>query len=239
MNETSGARESFLEAKGLRKIYRMKAGLLEVLRGVSFSVARGETVAITGPSGAGKSTLLHALGGLDQPTGGTVRLLGRELYSLPPKERAAIRARLVGFVFQSYHLLPELDVLENVMLPAMAADWRGRTQAACRRRAEELLAAVGLAGRLRHTPVELSGGEQQRVALARALINEPELLLADEPTGNLDSKTGEQVLGCLFDLSRTCGRTLLLVTHNEEVARRCGRICRLRDGQIESDAQVN
>jgi predicted ABC-type transport system involved in lysophospholipase L1 biosynthesis ATPase subunit len=205
---------------------------LHVLKGVSVAIKAGETVAIIGPSGAGKSTLLHALGGLDQPSSGTVLFKGRDVYRLSANERNALRAKHVGFVFQSYHLLPELDVLENVLLPTMSL-WEMRKDAKeHRRRAEALLAAVGLSERMEHTPMELSGGEQQRVALARALINEPELLLADEPTGNLDSATGEQILSCLFSLTREKGHTLVLVTHNDEIAARCDRVIHVRDGLI-------
>jgi putative ABC transport system ATP-binding protein len=172
------------------------------------------------------------LGGLDQPSSGTVLFKGRDVYRLSANERNALRAKHVGFVFQSYHLLPELDVLENVLLPTMSL-WEMRKDAKeHRRRAEALLAAVGLSERMEHTPMELSGGEQQRVALARALINEPELLLADEPTGNLDSATGEQILSCLFSLTREKGHTLVLVTHNDEIAARCDRVIHVRDGLI-------
>jgi len=188
-----------------------------------------------GPSGAGKSTLLHALGGLDEPTSGRVLFKGRDLYRLSARERTAVRARSVGYVFQSYHLLPQLDVMENVLLPTMTL-WEMRGQAgAQRRQASQLLDSVGLGQRLKHTPLELSGGEQQRVALARALINGPELVLADEPTGNLDSATGEQILACLFALTREKGRTLVLVTHNDEIARRCDRVIHLRDGNLVRD----
>jgi len=206
---------------------------LQVLRGVSVAIEEGESLAIMGPSGAGKSTLLHALGGLDRPTSGSVIFKGRELYGLTVRERTAIRARRIGFVFQSYYLLPELDVLENVILPTLSF-WAARRQLSQHRsKAEALLAAVGLAERLRHTPLELSGGEQQRVALARALMNDPELVLADEPTGNLDTATGEQVLQCLFALAGERRQTLILVTHNPDIAARCHRVIRLRDGRIE------
>lgn len=226
--------EPIVQAEGVTKTYVMGATRLDVLRGVSVTVAPGETVAIVGPSGAGKSTLLHALGGLDQPSLGRVTFKGRDLYSLPARERTLIRAKSIGFVFQSFQLLPELDVLENVLLP-MQTEWSMRRQApAHRQRAESLLDAVGLAQRRDHMPLELSGGEQQRVALARALMNEPELVLADEPTGNLDSVTGEFVLRALFALTREQHHTLILVTHNMELAGRCDRIIQLRDGRVES-----
>ncbi len=212
----------------------MGATRLDVLRGVSVAVAPGETVAIVGPSGAGKSTLLHALGGLDQPSLGRVIFKGRDLYALPARERTLIRAKSVGFVFQSFQLLPELDVLENVLLPTQT-EWSMRRQApGHRERAERLLDVVGLAQRRDHMPLELSGGEQQRVALARALMNEPELVLADEPTGNLDSVTGELILQALFALTHERHHTLILVTHNMELAGRCDRIIQLRDGRVES-----
>lgn len=224
--------EVISQADAITKTYLMGGRSLHVLKGVSVAIKAGETVAIIGPSGAGKSTLLHVLGGLDQPSSGTVLFKGRDVYKLSAKERNALRAKHVGFVFQSYHLLPELDVLENVLLPTMSL-WEMRRDAKeHRRRAETLLAAVGLSERMEHTPMELSGGEQQRVALARALINEPELLLADEPTGNLDSATGEQILSCLFSLTREKGHTLVLVTHNDEIASCCDRVVHVKDGLI-------
>jgi len=225
--------ETIVKAEGITKTYLMGKRPLTVLDDVSVSIQLGEAVAIIGPSGAGKSTLLHALGGLDQPTTGKVWFKDRPIYSLSAQERTMIRARHVGFVFQSYYLLPELDVMENVLLPTMTAWPMNRNRDAHRRRAEQLLDTVGLSGRLRHTPLELSGGEQQRVALARALMNEPELILADEPTGNLDSVTGEHILKCLFELTRERRHTLILVTHNNEIAARCDRIIRMKDGRVD------
>ncbi|MEI6515027.1 MAG: ABC transporter ATP-binding protein [bacterium] len=225
--------ETIVKAEGITKTYLMGKRPLTVLDDVSVSIQSGEAVAIIGPSGAGKSTLLHALGGLDQPTTGKVWFKDRPIYSLSAQERTMIRARHVGFVFQSYYLLPELDVMENVLLPTMTAWPMNRNRDAHRRRAEQLLDTVGLSGRLRHTPLELSGGEQQRVALARALMNEPELILADEPTGNLDSVTGEHILKCLFELTRERRHTLILVTHNNEIAARCDRIIRMKDGRVD------
>ena len=221
---------SLLEAAEIRRSFAMETRTLEVLRGVTLAIAAGESLAITGASGAGKSTLLHILGGLDRPTAGRVLYRGRDLYALGDRERSAIRARQIGFVFQAYHLLPELTVLENVLLPGLSAPGACLRGPALRARAAELLARVGLSDRAAHRPNELSGGEQQRAALARALMNSPELLLADEPTGNLDSKTGEDVLGYLFTLAAEHGLTLVLVTHNEAVAARCGRRLALRDG---------
>jgi predicted ABC-type transport system involved in lysophospholipase L1 biosynthesis ATPase subunit len=227
--------DALVKAEAITKTYLMGNRPLTVLRGVSVSVRPGETVAIIGPSGAGKSTLLHALGGLDEPSSGEVWFRGQSLYRLSARERTMIRARHVGFVFQSYHLLPELDVMENVLLPTMAMeDPLSRQRAGDCARAERLLGTVGLAERLHHTPLELSGGEQQRVALARALMNEPELLLADEPTGNLDSVTGETILNSLFGLTHEQRHTLILVTHNVDIAARCDRIIRMKDGCIEA-----
>jgi lipoprotein-releasing system ATP-binding protein len=236
-----------LEIENLGRDYRMGSAVLSVLDGISLKVAAGETVAIVGTSGAGKSTLLHIIGGLDQPTRGAVRFYDRDIYALSARQRTVLRARNIGFVFQFYHLLPELDVLENVMLPAMNSNlgllgFSSRTltarQAGARSNPREtavnLLRSVGLAERTGHLPGELSGGEQQRAAVARALVNEPELLLADEPTGNLDSKTGAQVLNVLFSLVRDRNRTLLMVTHNTEVASRCNRVLKLQDGKLVS-----
>ena len=224
--------DAIVKAEAVTKTYLMGKRPLTVLRGVSVAVRPGETVAIIGPSGAGKSTLLHALGGLDEPSSGTVWFKDRNLYTLSPQERTMIRARHVGFVFQSYHLLPELDVMENVLLPTQAVGRSAGPRSELLARARRLLDTVGLSERLRHTPLELSGGEQQRVALARALINEPELLLADEPTGNLDSVTGEMILKSLFELTHERGHTLVLVTHNNDIAARCDRIIRMKDGGI-------
>ena len=221
---------SLVQAVAVRRSYAVETRTLDVLRGVDLSVAEGESLAITGMSGAGKSTLLHVLGGLDRPTSGQVLYRGRDLYALGDRERSAIRAQKIGFVFQAYHLLPELTVLENVLLPGLSAAGAFLRGAALRARAAELLARVGLTERAAHRPNELSGGEQQRAALARALMNGPELLLADEPTGNLDSQTGEDVLRYLFDLAAERSLTLVIVTHNEAVAARCQRHLALRDG---------
>ncbi len=221
-----------IQARDIRRSFALTARQLDVLRGVNLTVAVGETLAITGLSGAGKSTLLHILGGLDRPTAGQVLYRGRDFYACRERARAAIRAQKIGFVFQAYHLLPELSVLENVLLPGLSLPGAFLQGRALRQRAGDLLARVGLAERQEHRPGELSGGEQQRAALARALMNRPELLLADEPTGNLDSQTGEDVLGYLFDLVREQNLTLVIVTHNEAVAARCSRHIVLRDGQL-------
>ena len=218
--------ETILEARSIERSYVVGKTTLDVLRGVSLRVGAGETLAIMGESGSGKSTLLHVLGGLDKPRSGSLCFKGQDVYRMSGPRRARFRAENVGFVFQSFHLLPELDIVENTALPAMAA---GRKRGAAAR-AEGLLAEVGLAERTGHRPRELSGGEQQRVAIARALMNEPDILFADEPTGNLDSHTGEKVLDYLFQLVETRGHTLVLVTHSREVAARCARQMNLADG---------
>lgn len=203
---------------------------IRVLRGVDLTMRRGETVSIVGPSGSGKSTLLHILGGLDIPTGGRVALGGRDLADLPDLELARVRNRYVGFVFQFHHLLRDFTALENVMMPQIIA---GVGRGAARARAADLLDQVGLADRSGHSPAKLSGGEQQRVAAARALANEPPLLLADEPSGNLDLETSERLHDVLFDLVRDHGTAMVVVTHNPALADRTDRILRLRSGVLE------
>ncbi len=220
-----------LEATDLHKTYVLPHKRVDVLKGASLSVAKAERVAIIGRSGAGKSTLLHVLGGLDRPEAGEVRVDGESLYAVSQRKRTALRAARIGFVFQSYHLLPEMDVTENVMLPAMTGVL-GLSRPEMRRRALTLLGQVGLSDRATHMPLELSGGEQQRVALARALINEPALILADEPTGNLDRGTGGQILDLLFGLSRTRGSALVMVTHSPETAALCDRVVELSEGLL-------
>ncbi len=224
--------ELLIEAGEVWKSYRLGKVEVPVLRGVTLSVKRGEALAIVGASGAGKSTLLNVLGALDAPTEGTVLFGGRDLYRMSGRERAALRASRIGFVFQAFHLLPELDLVENIMLPALCHPAAWRSGPALRRRASELIERVGLSGRVKHRPDELSGGEQQRAALARALMNDPELILADEPTGNLDSQTGARVLDVLFALVRERRRTLVVVTHDPHVANRCDRHLCLADGVI-------
>ena len=226
---------AILKASEIRKSYRMGKSTLEVLRGVDLRVQQGEFVVIIGASGSGKSTLLHILGALDKPTGGAVEYDGIQYNTLRGRKLDRFRNKTVGFVFQFYHLLNELSVLENVLVPAMASSgtlgWlavRNRTT----KRAEELLEQFGLKERLGHKPYELSGGERQRVALARALINQPKLLLADEPTGNLDSRTGSGILEALSTLHRT-GQTIVMVTHDERIAARAERVIRLSDGKVE------
>ncbi len=220
-----------LEATDLHKAYTLPHKRVEVLKGASLSVAKGERVAIVGRSGSGKSTLLHVLGGLDRPEAGEVRVDGLPLYAVSQRQRTAVRAAKIGFVFQSYHLLPEMDVTENVMLPMMTGAHK-ITRQQMRARALSLLEQVGLADRATHTPLELSGGEQQRVALARALVNEPALILADEPTGNLDRLTGGQIMELLFGLSCTQELALVMVTHSPETAALCDRVLELQDGLL-------
>ena len=205
------------------------AAQLAILDHVSLSVAAGEAVAIVGASGSGKSTLLSLLAGLDLPSSGRIALDGVDLLALDEDGRAALRARLVGFVFQSFHLLPALSACENVMLPLELAGVAG-----ARQRAEAMLTRVGLGQRLHHSPRTLSGGEQQRVALARAFVMQPRLLFADEPTGNLDAATGAEIIELLFELNAEQGTTLVLVTHDETLARRCQRQIRLAGGRVQS-----
>lgn len=219
-----------IQAENIHKSYVMKKKRLDILRGANFKLEAGEKVAVIGVSGAGKSTLLHIIGGLDKPDEGKVRFGDADLYELGENERALIRAGKLGFVFQSYNLLHEMDIVENVMLPAMAVSKLARS--AMMDRAKELLNAVGIGERLQHTPLELSGGEQQRVAIARALMNDPEIVLADEPTGNLDDASGRQILDILFSLVAKKNHSLVIVTHDERVAKSCDRVLRLKNGLI-------
>ena len=222
--------EPLLSAHGVSKSYTMGTRTLEVLRGVSLDVARGDFLALRGASGAGKSTLLHLFGGLDAPNTGEIRFNGENFANLSARAQTALRNRKIGFVFQAYYLLPELDALENICLPGRIA----RTPAATvEARGRQLLARVGLSERLEHRPYELSGGEQQRVAIARALINEPELVLADEPTGNLDSHTGAEIIELLINLREERKTTLIIATHDATVAARAPRMVQLVDGQIQ------
>ncbi len=216
-------------ARDLHKTYELGHRSVEVLRGVNIEIAHGSFVALRGASGAGKSTLLHLLGGLDTPTAGTIEFEGQHLDRLSARALAQFRNRQVGFVFQAYHLLPDLDALENVCLPARLARLPIGTVAA---RGRRLLTRVGLEHRLDHRPAELSGGEQQRVAIARALINQPPLLLADEPTGNLDSHTGAEIIDLLCGLQAESGTTLVIATHDLKVANHAPRALQLEDGQL-------
>jgi len=216
-----------LEIRGLTKTYPNGSGTLTVLKDITFSIEAGATCAIVGPSGSGKTTLLGLCAGLDQPTAGEVRLDGRDLRGLDEDGRARLRNERVGFVFQNFQLMPALTALENVMVPL---ELRGRHQA--QSTAVELLSRVGLGERLSHYPAQLSGGEQQRVALARAFSNQPRILFADEPTGNLDAETGHQIIENLFDLNAGAGTTLVLVTHDAELAERTQQVIRLKGGMM-------
>ncbi len=209
---------------------------VHAVRGVSLCVRSGEFLALVGPSGSGKSTLLNLLGALDAPTRGRVFFQGRQLEYDDPESLAAFRSRSVGFVFQAFHLIPALTALENVMMPLVP--YRGRLDFSLEERAAHLLHAVGLGERMRHYPGQLSGGECQRVAIARALLNTPPLLLADEPTGNLDSRTGEEIIALLERLRREQGVTIVLVTHDAAIARRADRLVRLRDGRIDAEIKA-
>ena len=216
--------------KGLGKSVRLGQESLTILEGIDLQVNSGETAALVGASGSGKSTLLGLLAGLDLPSQGEIEILGKSLGELDEEGRARLRAEQIGFVFQSFLLLPTMTALENVMLPA---ELRGERD--CEPRARELLAAVGLGERLHHLPPRLSGGEQQRVAIARAFMTRPSLLLADEPTGNLDSKTGEKVIELLFELNRKHGTTLVVVTHDHQLAERCQRQVVMTAGRLDRE----
>ncbi len=220
-----------IEATGLRKVYSMGEVSVEALRGIDFRLAKGEFTAIMGASGSGKSTLLNIIGCLDRPTEGSYSLMGRQVETMMDSELAAVRNRFIGFVFQTFNLLPRASAAANVELPLVYARVQGRER---RERAMEVLERVGLADRADHRPNQLSGGERQRVAIARALVTRPALLLADEPTGNLDSRTGAVILE-LFRNLHDEGNTILLVTHDPGVAQAAGRLVRIRDGRVESD----
>ncbi|MBS1719384.1 MAG: ABC transporter ATP-binding protein [Armatimonadetes bacterium] len=220
-----------IETRGLARKFLMGSTEVHALRGVDLSVEQGEFVAIMGPSGSGKSTLLNLLGCLDRPTGGEYLLAGRPVQDLSDRDLAQMRQNQIGFIFQSFNLLPQLSAAENVELPTLYRDQPASRSVA------EVLTSVGLADRMDHRPHQLSGGQQQRVAIARALINEPVLLLADEPTGALDSKTGEEMMALLADLHKK-GNTILIVTHEEVIAEKCERVVKLRDGEIVSDERL-
>jgi putative ABC transport system ATP-binding protein len=220
---------SVLTARGIGKTVKSGASDLVILREIDLAVTRGEAVAVVGASGSGKSTLLAILAGLDTPSSGAVELDGRDIFSMNEDERAELRGRAVGFVFQSFQLLPSLTALENVMLPLELGN-----DAEAEAKAKETLTRVGLGERLHHYPKHLSGGEQQRVALARAFVVRPKLLLADEPTGSLDADAGAEVIRLLFEMNREYGTTLVMVTHDEGLAARCGRLVRLAAGRIVS-----
>ncbi|MBX6381714.1 MAG: ABC transporter ATP-binding protein [Microbispora sp.] len=233
MSLADGRGTPAFEAVGLARSYRLDGGVtVDALRGVDLRVEQGEFVAIVGPSGSGKSTLMHLLGCLDRPTSGTLRVNGVDVATLDDSGLADLRNRTIGFVFQSFHLLARTSALDNVALPLV---YRGVPRAERRERARRALEAVGLGHRLTHRPSQMSGGEQQRVAVARALVGDPRVLLADEPTGNLDSRNGEEVMGLLERLNEG-GVAVVLVTHDAEVAARARRRIHVRDGRIERDA---
>ena len=227
-----------LVAENLHKTYRRHAVQVRVLNGLNLEVKTGEFLSVVGASGSGKSTLLHLLGTLDEPDAGEIRLDGRRIDNLPGHDRDALRNKTFGYIFQFYHLLPELTTLDNVLMPAYIAHsalgwWKSRGR--WRARAEELLRKVGLAHRLRHRPRELSGGEMQRAAVARALLTNPRVLLADEPTGNLDSDTGGEIVRLLRDLNREEGVTIVMVTHNMEIVSAADRVVRMTGGVVTED----
>lgn len=222
-----------LRAIDINKIYKDGKRELHVLKGVSLELRKEEVIAVVGPSGAGKSTLLHILGGIDKPSSGQVFLDNSDFYSLDDVKRARFRNQKIGFVFQFYHLLPEFTALENVMLPALIKRYETRqNRQAIKNRAEVLLEDMALQKRVHHRPSELSGGEQQRVAIARALMNNPKALLCDEPTGNLDSEMGIEILNILFNLNKKNKTAIIIVTHDKEIARRADRIVEMKDGRI-------
>jgi len=233
MSKALAPQESVLiEVSDLHKSFTMAGEELVILKGVSLSIQRGEVLAIIGPSGVGKSTLLSILGGLDRPTSGKITFDGVDLFGRSDAALAEFRNKKIGFVFQFHHLLHEFSALENVMMPGLI---RRMKQGEIETAAREMLNAVGLSHRLRHKPGELSGGEQQRVAIARALVLQPQLILADEPTGNLDTHTSDEIFGLLKDLNRKRGMTFILVTHNEKLSMQADRVFNMIDGKIEGD----
>jgi len=221
--------DAMIKVVDLKKSFRMNGYTLNVLNGITLDIARGEMIAIVGASGAGKSTLLHMLGTLDRPTSGSVLFDGQDVFALPEEAQAEFRNKRIGFVFQFHHLLPEFTALENTFLPALI---QNRPAEDAQKEAAQLLADVGLGERLHHKPGELSGGEQQRVAVARALMQRPDLVLADEPTGNLDTHTGDALFGLLRKLNKARGTTFVIVTHNDKLSAQADRIIRMEDGQI-------
>lgn len=225
-----GILEKIIETIGLYKTYQLGNLAVEVLKDINLTIPKGAFVSIMGPSGSGKSTLLYLMGGLDQPTSGSIKIKGKELSVMKDQEQSIMRRREVGFVFQFYNLIPNLSVEENTLLPVLLD---GKRIKAYQRRLDEILGIVGLSDRRRHTPRELSGGQQQRVAIARALINEPDIILADEPIGNLDSKTGMEVMELLQTINREKGKTIVQVTHSREAAAYGQRTIHVKDGKVE------
>ena len=220
---------AIIESTDLNKTYTMGKVEVEVLKDINISIEKGEFVSIMGPSGSGKSTLLYLIGGLDKPTSGRIRINGREMSDMKDEEESRLRRREIGFIFQFYNLIPNLNVEENIMLPVLLD---GKKLKEYKKELDEILETVGLSDRRRHTPRELSGGQQQRVAIARALINQPEIILADEPIGNLDTRTGMEVMKLLADINREKGKTIIQVTHSREAAGYGQRIINVRDGKV-------
>ncbi|NPA53361.1 MAG: ABC transporter ATP-binding protein [Aquificae bacterium] len=217
-----------IKAEKIKKIYFLEGEKIEALKGVSLSIEKGEMVALMGPSGSGKSTLLHILGGIDKPTEGNVFINGQNLLSLSDKKLAIFRNKHIGFVFQFHYLLPEFTILENVMLPVQIYNRGGAKE-----KAEKILRLLGLSHRLKHKPSQVSGGEQQRAAIARAVVNEPDVILADEPTGNLDSKNAQKVMEIFLQMNKEKNVSIVIATHDREIAEYCNRILYLKDGVIE------
>jgi lipoprotein-releasing system ATP-binding protein len=234
--EAGAVSEAIVVAENVRKSFHHMGRTLEVLRGIDLTIEAGEMVGVVGQSGAGKSTFLHCVGTLDIPSGGSIRIAGEEITALSSARLADLRNRTIGFVFQFHHLLPEFNALENVMMPGLI---QGKPRRDLEARAAAILEEVGLKERALHRPGELSGGEQQRVALARALILEPKLILADEPTGNLDSKTSQQIHELFFRINEQRGTTIIVVTHNMSLAQSMPRVVTLKDGRVEKDDRTS
>jgi ABC-type lipoprotein export system ATPase subunit len=220
-----------IESKGINKTYKEGDYILHVVKSVDLKIEEGQVVSIVGPSGAGKSTLLHILGGLDVPSSGKVFFSGQDVYGINDQQRSLLRNHQMGFVFQAYHLLPELTALENVILPAMVKN-KSRKTSAIELEGVKLLDQMGLSARVSHRPSQLSGGEQQRVAIARSLMNKPKVVFCDEPTGNLDSESGAMVIDLLLTLNKTNGQTVVIVTHDQTIAQRTQKIIRMKDGVL-------
>lgn len=231
----AGVGTAVLAAQGVRRGFHEGSTTLEVLTGIDLKIERGERLAIIGASGSGKTTLLQILGGLDRPDAGTVQIAGQDIHAIGENERGALRNRSIGFVYQFHHLLPEFSALENVAMPLLV---RREPTASAVKRATEILARVGLSERLQHRPHQLSGGERQRTAVARALVTSPQLVLADEPTGNLDGRNAEQVFALMLELNRELGTSLAVVTHDARLAARMDRVLELRGGQLQPLAAV-
>jgi ABC-type lipoprotein export system ATPase subunit len=224
--------QTLIEANNITKVYKEADYMLHVLKGVNLTIEAGHVISIVGPSGAGKSTLLHILGALDVPTQGQVNFNGQDVYTLNDQQRSLLRNSHMGFVFQSYHLLPELTALENVILPAMVKN-NSRKTSAIELEGVKLLDQMGLAQRVSHRPSQLSGGEQQRVAIARSLMNKPQVVFCDEPTGNLDSQSGAMVIDVLLNLNKTNGQTVVIVTHDQAIAKRTQKTIHIKDGVLQ------